>query len=506
VGDAADLFSLIAPRLKVYQKKNAPSTAVFDFSFDGKYEPRRQPTVQAGDHRPVISIQQMADRKAIERYAPPGVLLNEKLEVVQFRGQTGPFLAPMPGVATLNVFKLARHELLIELRATIEKALSDRSPQCSAEIPAWDPQHGPITIDVMPVHDAVAHRDCLLVSFRQVALAPVVPLPRRTESPVEADTRVVDLERELTTTRDYLETTVQELEGSNEALQSANEELQSSNEELQSTNEELETSKEELQSTNEELATVNDELQNRMTQLATSTDDLDNLLAHTTSVVVLVTVDQKVRRFTASAERVLNLVPSDAGRAVSYLDSALRPTRVEDAIRDALRTMTPVEQRVRAADGTWYTMRTSPCHTADGGLRGTMIELSRLAPARKGGAAEVAELEGRILSALRYPLVLLDSQLRIVFANRRFFERFQFGAEILGIPLDEVWRERPGQEAFWKALQELSATGAEFQDLRVPQPFGKAEIGEMTCEGHRVIADGDRPALALLAMSEPSGG
>jgi len=506
VGDSVDLFSLVAPRLKVYQKKNAPSTAVFDFAFDPRREPRRRSVVPAGDHRPVVSIQQMADRKAIERFAPPGVLLNEQLEVVQFRGQTGPFLAPMPGVATLNVFKLARHELLVELRATIEKVISERTPQISAEIPAWDHDHGPITIDVMPVHDATAHRECLLVSFRQATLpAPAAPVPRSAPSP-DVDSRVVELERELTTTRDYLETIVLELEGANEALQSANEELQSSNEELQSTNEELETSKEELQSTNEELATVNDELQSRMTQLATSTDDLDNLLAHATSVVVLVNSELKIRRFSASAERVLNLIPSDAGRPVSHLDNALRPTRVEDSIRDTLRTMTPLEQRVRVADGTWYTMRTSPCHTADRGLRGAMIELARLAPVRKGDAPEVAELEGRLLSALRYPLVLLDAQLRIVFANRRFFERFQFGTEILGIPLDEVWRERPGQEAFWKALQELSATGAEFHGLRVPQPFGKAELGELFCEGHRVAAEGERPALALLAMSEASEG
>ena len=110
-------------------------------------------------------------------------------------------------------------------------------------------------------------------------------------------------------TKEYLQSTIEELESANEELKSSNEELQSSNEELQSTNEELETSKEELQSSNEELTTVNDELQNRMAELQQTNDDLHNVLGGIGEAIVIVGMDLRIRRYTHSAEKLLNLVP-----------------------------------------------------------------------------------------------------------------------------------------------------------------------------------------------------
>lgn len=70
----------------------------------------------------------------------------------------------------------------------------------------------------------------------------------------------------------------EQLQTANEELQSAHEELETANEELQSTNEELETTNEELQSTNEELETINEELQSTNSELE-STNAQQRLLA-----------------------------------------------------------------------------------------------------------------------------------------------------------------------------------------------------------------------------------
>ena len=323
------------------------------------------------------------------------MLLNEQLEVIQFRGQTGPFIAPAPGTATFNVFKLARPELSLELRATIQKAITEGLPAVSAEIPPWDRAVGPIVLDVVPVHDAAAQRNCLLVSFQS---APRAAIPPASSAPGGADAReprpierANELERELLVTKEYLQTAVHELEAVNEKLQSSNEELQSSNEELQSSNEELETSKEELQSTNEELATVNDELHSRMMQLATSNDDLQNLLATTRTAIVFVGMDLRIRQFTAGAETLLNLIPADIGRSASYLDSVLRPTRVEKLVSETINTMTVKEQRVRVADGAWFTLRSSPYRTAEHTINGAILELTAVTPASHGDTPGVPE-------------------------------------------------------------------------------------------------------------------
>src|SRR5262249_18884688 len=175
---------------------------------------------------------------------------------------------------------------------------------------------------------------CYLVLFHEpgdehdiVAPAPVgAPPPEET---VE-DQRRQELERELMVTKEYLQSTIEELESANEELKASHEELPASTEELQSTNEELETSKEELQSSNEELTTVNDELQNRMGELQMTNDDLHNILGGIDEAIVIVGMDLRIRRYTLIAEKLLNLVPGDAGRSVSLLNAFIVGQRVEN--------------------------------------------------------------------------------------------------------------------------------------------------------------------------------
>ena len=38
-------------------------------------------------------------------YAPPGVVINKNMEILQFRGAVGPYDEPSPGRATLNLLK-----------------------------------------------------------------------------------------------------------------------------------------------------------------------------------------------------------------------------------------------------------------------------------------------------------------------------------------------------------------------------------------------------------------
>ncbi len=296
VGDAVDLFSLIDRKLKVYVKKNIPLTAPFDVSFtSGRGANDTEVAVAPSDLRPILGVAQIADRKVLERYAPPGVIVDERLDVVQFRGRIGPFLEPAPGAATLNLLKLARPELLVALRATMHKVLADGLATTSPPVPLWgDGKAQSVVIDVVPLVDTLG-RKAVLVLFTDQGVPAVAPdegsgaAPRLTDDP-----RLGELERELATTKEYLQSTIEELEAANEELQSSNEELQSSNEELQSTNEELETSKEELQSTNEELATVNDELHNRMGQLSVANDDLQNVLLNSHGAIVIVGADFRI--------------------------------------------------------------------------------------------------------------------------------------------------------------------------------------------------------------------
>lgn len=69
-----------------------------------------------------------ADRQLLKSHTPAGVIINSAMDVVQFRGRTTPYLEQAPGKPSLNVLKLARNGLAMELRTLIGAAKKKRAP------------------------------------------------------------------------------------------------------------------------------------------------------------------------------------------------------------------------------------------------------------------------------------------------------------------------------------------------------------------------------------------
>ncbi len=171
---------------------------------------------------------------------------------------------------------------------------------------------------------------------------------RRGAKPAKADAQarrrggtkeIRALREENAATKRYLQAIVEEHEAANEELRAANEEIQSANEELQSTNEELETTKEEVQSTNEELTTVNEELKHRNRDLQSLSSDLMNVLSSTTIPIIIVGRDLRLRRFTPASDRVMKVIPTDAGRPIGDVRLLVPLPNLEQLILHTIETL-----------------------------------------------------------------------------------------------------------------------------------------------------------------------
>src|SRR4030095_9276062 len=57
-----------------------------------------------------------ADRVTVNQFAPPGVLINAQLQILQFRGPTSAYLQPPTGTASFEVLKMAREGLIGAVR------------------------------------------------------------------------------------------------------------------------------------------------------------------------------------------------------------------------------------------------------------------------------------------------------------------------------------------------------------------------------------------------------
>ena len=175
------------------------------------------------------------------------------------------FLEPAPGRASLNLLKMARPGLGLELRNIVAKASrSNMTEEKNWEESIPGNKTRKISLEVIPLK-ADIH---ILEKYFLVIFDEVLVKEASASTTTSRDKKVKLLETELNALREDMRTLVEEQEAANEELQSVNEEIVSSNEELQSINEELETSKEELESSNEELITINHELQRRNEQLA----------------------------------------------------------------------------------------------------------------------------------------------------------------------------------------------------------------------------------------------
>jgi two-component system CheB/CheR fusion protein len=228
-----------------------------------------------------------AERILLSRYTPPAVVVNENLDIVQFRGDTGPYLTPAPGRATHNLLKMLREGLMVGVRSALNRTRKENVAVRTDDLRVRA-NGGWRSVDVQAIPIKGRGSDTsltYLIVFEEPATAIVARAQQLHEEALaelersasrsgrgESAKEATRLTQELAASREYLQSVIEQQEA-------ANEEVQSANEELQSINEELETSKEEIQSTNEELATVNDELSNRNAELSQSNNDLSNLFA-----------------------------------------------------------------------------------------------------------------------------------------------------------------------------------------------------------------------------------
>jgi two-component system CheB/CheR fusion protein len=281
-GSFPNLFSMVDKKGKIYAKKDLPSEVRPAFPPLAPAPPKA-PKRKRGKSAPAPGSEsdlfKEADKITLTRLAPPGVLLNDQLEVLQFRGHTAPYLENAPGKPTVSVLKLVREGMVFELKTACERALKQGVAVKTGPLEVRRNGHPrPVVLEVVPIRSTFAQKPFLLVVFNEgstVKSGPAKPaLSAKAESKLAAQLR-----RELNAVREELQSVIEEQEAAQEEFKSANEEILSSNEELQSTNEELETAKEELQSANEELTTLNEELLTRNSELGQLNSDITNLLS-----------------------------------------------------------------------------------------------------------------------------------------------------------------------------------------------------------------------------------
>lgn len=381
IGQFTNLFDQIDKKNKIYRKTNIPSSLQMNYTSLHHYAPileiKRDLEKNIKKMATIEDYYKTADSIILNQFSPASVIVNNNLDVVQFRGRTSDYLKLPQGEPSYNVLKIIRESLEIELNLLIRKAVREDIPVRKNDIELnYDGEKKIINLVIIPIGPKNNAERLYLIVFEDKyhIFYPfsnsdeLKPLKAKPESE-----KLLKLRRELTISKENLQSIIEQLESANEELRAANEEVQSSNEELQSTNEEIETAKEELQSTNEELTTVNEELQNRNEELSTANNDLNNLLSSVNIPIVMLDNNLRIRRFTSHAEKLLNLIPTDVGRKLTDININVSVVNFEKLILEVIKTPTTKEIQVKDNLGRWHFMRIRPYITLENKISGVIV-------------------------------------------------------------------------------------------------------------------------------------
>ena len=306
-GGVPDLFASASKTDKLFTRKDVPGRFMQVASQRSEQilnRPANSSKSDADSYRNRTDFQKTADDILLAKYTPAGVVVNEAMDIVHFRGNTGNYLEQAPGKPSHNLLTMAKEGLSFELRNILYKAKTDKAAVVKENIPLHvNGSLRNISIEAVPLPNTV--EPYYLILFHDHNLTDAAGLGVVSKRKVSAktkkdekDIRIQQLEQELSQLREDMRSISEDQESSNEELQSANEELLSGSEELQSLNEELETSKEELQSTNEELTVLNQELVGLNEQLTDARNYSESIVA--TLYQPLLVLDKHLRVKTAN--------------------------------------------------------------------------------------------------------------------------------------------------------------------------------------------------------------
>ncbi|MFY9803119.1 MAG: chemotaxis protein CheB [Candidatus Acidiferrales bacterium] len=377
LGLFSDQFSIVDKKSKIYRKKPT-ATRLATFFTPQHYDVRKVGGTQVS--KPAqsgLTIEKEVDRLLVNRFVPASIVVNDALEIVQFRGKTGAYLEPAAGQPTFSLSKMAREGLLIDLREALIQAKKEREPVRKQGVRIKsNGDTREIDLEVIPVRGQSAAENFFIIVFQETPQDRASRGKRGAKKSAKKQKKTISererTDREIEHLREQLQALIEDHETTLEEYKSTNEEVLSANEELQSTNEELETAKEELQSTNEELTTLNEELQNRNAELSMSNNDMVNLLSNVSLPVVMVGDDLRIRRFTPLAERLMNFCATDIGRRLAEIRPNLVGVDLDEIVRNTIETGTPHEQEVQGEHDR-YLMRVRPYKTWNNKIEGAVI-------------------------------------------------------------------------------------------------------------------------------------
>jgi two-component system CheB/CheR fusion protein len=493
--EQSESFEPVSKILRIYRRRESAGVSPPNFPSRVGLSPGLE---SIGERQPSLRLSELNQDVLLKHFDAAVVLFDERGNCLHFYGPTHKYLGLPSGVANLNLFEMIDKKHSSKLRVAIEKAVRDNRTTTLEEL-RFSRDDSTYVANVT-VSCCVGRRTGpkILAAVFQEAGRRIAATRRamdKAES-VAGDTYTARLESEIESLREELQATTENYEASHEEYTAANEESVAINEELQSANEELETSKEELQSVNEELITVNNQHSEKIDELTDINDDLANFLNSSEAGTIFLDTHACIRRFTPAATKLFNLLPVDVGRPVGHISNKFVDVDLPAVADKVLTDLTTVENEVQTTDGSWYLMRCLPYRTLDNKIDGVVFTFADVT-----GLKEAQNYAENIITTIRESLIILDPELKVISANRAFYETFEVSPEQTESRL--IYELGNGQwniPRLREVLENILVENSSFQDFEVEHDFPSIGKKVMSLNA-RMIEKKGRSGIQLVLLA-----
>lgn len=147
-------------------------------------------------------------------------------------------------------------------------------------------------------------------------------------------------------------------------------------------------------------------------------------------------------------------------------------------------------------------MRILPYRTSDDRIIGLVLTFVDIDASKRTQQENLTFMEA-IVATVREPLLVLDSKLRVRFANASFFTGFLVPEnETLGQVVFDLGKEQWDIPELRHLLQEITTRDVSFENFEVSGDFPGLGRKRMLLNARRVATDADQPPLILLAIED----
>ncbi|HJZ11446.1 MAG TPA: CheR family methyltransferase, partial [Acidobacteriota bacterium] len=167
VGNLLNFYESLDNKHKIYSRKEI-TTSNLALGYSRVSSQHVVDTVQERPSETGFDLQREADQLVLARYGHRGLLLDDKMRILQFRGVMGRLLAPGSGEATLNLTAMLHEDLRIPVHVLIEKAGKQNQTVFKKNVPVRiDKILTRVSVEVIPITNRFDQQRFFLVLLEE---------------------------------------------------------------------------------------------------------------------------------------------------------------------------------------------------------------------------------------------------------------------------------------------------------------------------------------------------